>query len=129
MIRHFDARERNAMSLDPVVRRLDALCAHVWMVRAFIKHSEEAEEDQELNEVQRELYDYLHALGPALQAGDTAEYFKLAKKKFAKLKKATEQFAKLQPLISTHTNFLMARHSLETAVAEIGQLLAGLAAK
>ena len=113
---------------EEAVRRIDALGAHVWMVRAFIKHSEEAEEDDELNEVQRELYDFLHALGPALAAGDFAEYLKQAKKKLSKLQRAVKSFAELQPQISTHTNFLMARQSLETAVAEIAQVLATLVA-
>jgi hypothetical protein len=43
------------------------------MVRAFIKHSEEAAEDEELAEVHRELYDFMLALGGPLKAGDAAE--------------------------------------------------------
>ena len=39
------------------VARIDGLLSHVWMVRAFLKHCEEAEEDDELNAVQRTLYD------------------------------------------------------------------------
>ena len=35
------------------MQRADDLLTHVWMVRTFIKHSDEAEEDDELREVQR----------------------------------------------------------------------------
>ena len=107
------------------MKRIDTQLAHVWMVRAFLKHSDEAQEDDELAEVHRELYDYMLALGAPLKAGDAAEYLKTAKKKFAKLKRAAEQFAKLQPEISTHTNFQMAVASLQAAVETIGaELLA-----
>ena len=62
------------MTDDELMRRVDTLLSHVWMVRAFVKHSEEAEEDDELREVHRELYDYMLALGAPLQAGDAATY-------------------------------------------------------
>ena len=52
------------------VKKIDELLSHVWMVRTFLKHSEEAEEDDELLEVHRTLYDYMLALGGPLQAGD-----------------------------------------------------------
>jgi hypothetical protein len=42
-----------------LMHAIDRQLAHVWMVRAFIKHSEEAAEDEELAEVHRELYDYM----------------------------------------------------------------------
>lgn len=103
--------------------RLDALLSHVWMVRTFLKHSEEAEEDDELAEVHRTLYDYAHALGPASKSGDTETYLKQAKKKLSKLKQATELFLEIQPEISSHTNFQMAAQSLRAAVTEIGELL------
>ena len=45
------------------VKEIDLLLSHVWMVRTFLKHSEEAEEDDELQEVHRTLYDYMLALG------------------------------------------------------------------
>ena len=105
------------------MQRVDALLSHVWMVRTFLKHCEEAEEDEELCDVHRALYDYMHALGGPLQAGDAAAYLKQARKKLAKLRRATELFADIQPEISGHTNFVMARHSLSTAVAEVGRLL------
>jgi cob(I)alamin adenosyltransferase len=111
--------------LDPTERmqRIDALLAHVWMVRTFLKHSEEAADDEELAEVHRELYDYMLALGPPLKANDAQAYLRMAAKKLARLKAATASLAALQPEVSGHTNFLMAVASLKTAVGEIAELL------
>ena len=106
-----------------LIHQIDTQLSHVWMVRAFLKHSEEAAEDDELAEVHRELYDYMLALGGPLKEGNAEEYLKLARKKLAKLKRATEQFATIQPEISQHTNFFMAVASLKAAVAEIERLL------
>lgn len=111
------------MTADDAMRRIDTLLSHVWMVRAFLKHSEEAEQDEEVCEVHRTLYDYMLALGGPLKAGDAADYLKLAKKKYSKLKKATELFLEIQPEVSSHTNFQMAAQSLSAAVAEVGQVL------
>lgn len=114
------------MTPDDAVRRIDALLAHVWMVRAFLKHALEAEEDEDLCQVHRGLYDYMLALGGPRQSGDTAEYLKLAHKKYARLRQATEAFVRMQPDVSTHTNFQMAAASLTAAVNEIGQVLAAV---
>ena len=105
------------------MQRIDTMLSHVWMVRTFLKHSDEAEEDDELREVHRTLYDYMLALGAPLKAGDSDAYLKQARKKYSKLKRATDEFLELQPEISTHTNFQMAAHSLRAAVGEFGQLL------
>lgn len=111
---------------DESMHRIDALLSHVWVVRTFLKHSEEAEEDDELKEVVRELYDYCLALGPAWKEKNAADYLKQAKKKLAKLRAATEAFAEMQPEVSPHTNFVMAVTSLRTAVADIGAIVEGL---
>ena len=105
------------------MQRVDDLLTHVWMVRTFIKHSEEAEDDDQLREIQRVLYDYLLALGPTWQAGDVDGYFKQARKKMGKLQAVVEEFAEVQPEISTHMNFQMAVRSLRTAVADVTALL------
>ena len=102
---------------------VDAQLAHIWMVRAFLKHSDEAQEDDELAEVHRELYDYMLALGAPLKEGNADEYLKVARKKLGKLKKAAEKFAEIQPQVSTHTNFQMAVASLRGAVEEVTKLL------
>ena len=110
-----DAQER--------MRSIDELLSHVWMVRAFLKHCEEAEEDEELRDVHRALYDYMLALGAPLKAADAEAYLKTARKKYSKLRKATELFQEIQPEISGHTNFQMAAHSLTAAIEDIGKLL------
>lgn len=117
-----------ADAIEPVtdaekVQQIDTLLSHVWMVRTFLKHSEEAEEDDELREVHRTLYDYMLALGAPLKEGNHAKYLKQAKKKLKKLKNATELFEEIQPEISSHTNFQMAAHSLKVAVAQVAELL------
>jgi hypothetical protein len=109
-----------------LMHAIDTQLAHVWMVRAFLKHSEEAAEDEELAEVHRELYDFMLALGGPLKEGNAEEYLRLAGKKFGKLKRATETFTHIQPEISQHTNFQMAVASLAAAVTEIGRLLEGM---
>lgn len=111
------------MTRDEVMHRLDSLASHVWMVRTFLKHSEEAEDDDELMEIVRTLYDYCLALGPAWTAQDADEYLKVVGKKLGRLREAGEHFAQLQPQLSDHMNFKMAVRSLATAVEEIDQVL------
>ncbi len=106
-----------------LVQQADSLVSHIWMVRTFLKHSEEAEEDEQLRQVHRALYDYALALGGPLQSGDAESYLKMARKKYGKLRRATELFLQIQPDVSTHTNFRMAAQSLQAAVSQLGQLL------
>ena len=117
--------EQDPQQLNPqqLMQRLDAVLTHVWMVRTFIKHSEEAEEDDELRDVQRTLYDYLLSLGTAWKDQDGEAYIRQAKKKLSKLQAATADFAEIQPEISTHMNYQMAVRSLQTAVADVAELL------
>ncbi len=111
------------MTPDDAMCRIDALLSHVWMVRTFLKHSEEAEGDDELNEIYRELYDCMHALGGPWKQQDAVAYLRTARKKFSKLRRTADEFAKLQPEVSVHTNFQMAATSLSHAVREIGHVL------
>lgn len=106
-----------------LMRRIDDTLSHVWMVRTFLKHSDEASEDEELAEVHRELYDFMLALGPSIDAGDAKKYLHLARKKISKLKRAAEHFAEIQPDVSGHMNFKMAAKSLGIAVSQIEHLL------
>jgi cob(I)alamin adenosyltransferase len=101
------------------MRRIDAMLSHVWMVRTFLKHSDEALEEDELRDVQRTLYDVMLALGPAWQAQEPDAYLRQMRKKMGRLRAASEQFTQIQPEISTHTNFQMAAQSLRQAVLEI----------
>jgi ATP:corrinoid adenosyltransferase len=116
------------MDSDEAMRRIETQLAHVWMVRAFLKHSDEAAEDDELSGIHRELYDYQLAVGAAWREQNAQEYLRQAAKKFAKLRRASEDFARVGPEVSTHTNFQMAVASLTAAVAEIGKILDGLTA-
>jgi cob(I)alamin adenosyltransferase len=102
---------------------IDAQTSHIWMVRAFLKHSDEATDDEELAEIHRDLYDFMLAIGGAWEANDPQEYLHLARKKFSKLRRATELFVEIQPEVSGHTNFKMAAKSLSEAVKQIGTLL------
>ena len=111
------------MNPSETMRRIDTLLSHVWMVRTFIKHSEEAAEDDELRDVHRVLYDYMLALGGPLEQGDAVAYLRQARKKLSKLRRATELFTEIQPEISQHTNFQMASRSLIAAVDEIESIL------
>ncbi len=111
------------MNSDDLMHRIDSLLSHVWMVRAFLKHCEEAEQDDELCSVHRQLYDVMLALGGPLQDNDPEAYLKQARKKLSRLKKATRLFVEIQPEVSTHTNFQMAAHSLQTAVEQIERIL------
>lgn len=102
---------------------IDAQVAHVWMVRTFLKHSDEVKDDEELASVHRDLYDFMLALGPSLDAGDPQTYLKLARKKLSVLKRATELFVSIQPEVSGHMNFRMAAQSLSRAVGQISRLV------
>ena len=111
------------MSPDEAMRRMDTLLSHVWMVRTFLKHCDEAEEDEELRDVQRALYDYMLALGNPLKQGDAVKYLKQARKKFSKLSAAAELFSEIQAEVSTHTNFQMAAQSLQAVIPQLKKLL------
>ena len=104
---------------------VDGWLSHVWMVRAFLKHSDEAVDDEELAEVHRGLYDFMLALGPSLDAGDGVRYLRIARKKIGKLRAAAESFRELQPEVSGHMNFRMAAKSLTLAVNRVDELLRG----
>jgi cob(I)alamin adenosyltransferase len=110
---------------DPIfrVRAIDTLITHVWMIRTFLKHADESQEDEDLRDIVRDLYDFILAVGPVDENTDTALYLKMAKKKWSKLRKATELYEEIQPEVSGHTNFAMAARSLRTAVDQIGVIL------
>ncbi|MBB74130.1 MAG: amidohydrolase [Planctomycetaceae bacterium] len=111
------------MTNESLMHQIDTLLSHVWMVRTFLKHSEEAQEDDELREVHRGLYDYMLALGGPYRDKDEQAYLKQARKKLTKLRRTVDLFLEVQPEISSHTNFLMAAQSLSAAVGAISELL------
>lgn len=105
------------------VRAIDTEVAHVWMIRTFLKHADESEDDEDLRSIVRDLYDFILAVGPLNEVEDPAVYMKMAKKKVSKLRRATELYEEIQPEVSGHTNFVMAARSLRTAVDRITALI------
>ncbi len=105
------------------VRAIDEQVAHIWMVRTFLKHCDEADDDDDLRDIVRDLYDFILALGPVDESCDPARYLKQTKKKLSKLRKATEFYAEIQPEVSGHTNFAMAAKSLRIATTRIAELV------
>lgn len=105
------------------VHQIDAMLTHVWMVRTFLKHCDEAEDDEDLREVVRDLYDFILAVGPVDQVDDPKVYLKMAQKKLRRIRGATELYEEIQPEVSGHTNFVMAARSLRIAVDKIGRIV------
>lgn len=96
------------------VRRCQALLAHAWMVRTFVKHSPEAETFPELMEIARTVFDVSRALETKVE--DPAGYLLMLRKKIGKLRQAAEQFRHDAPLASVHTNFQQAVISIDAAI-------------
>jgi hypothetical protein len=114
------------VSPEEAVERLDEVLAHAWMVRTFLKHADEIQEDEELLEVPRALFDYCRAVEPAHQRGDAKEYLHRIRGKLPKLRRAAELFAGRYREVSAHTNFEMAALSLRGCVRRIEEILAAL---
>ena len=62
------------MTPETAMDRINTLLAHAWMVCAFLKHADEVQEDAEMMEVHRMIFDYCRAVEPAYQRRDAAEY-------------------------------------------------------
>src|SRR5213592_3022629 len=86
------SRNRTAMTPPEAVARLNTVLAHAWMVRTFLKHADEIQDNEDMLDVPRVLYDSIRAVEPAFQRGDTTEYLRRLKGKLPKLRKAAEYF-------------------------------------
>jgi len=115
-----------AMTPDEAMQRLNVVLAHAWMVRAFLKHADEIQEDEEMLEVHRMIFDYIRATEPSYQRGDAKEYLHRIRGKLPKLRRAAEFFAREFQRVSDHTNFQMAALSLSGCVQEIDDILAAI---
>jgi hypothetical protein len=113
-----------AFSPEETVARCQAIMAHAWMVRTFVKHALEVEGFPELMEIARNVFDLSRAL--ETRAGDPPAYLQMLKKKIGKLRKAAEKFRHDAPLASTHTNFQQAVVSIDACVAALDEILAAL---
>jgi hypothetical protein len=114
------------MTAEQAAQRINTLLAHAWMVRTFLKHADEIQEDEEMLEVHRMIFDYVRALEPSYQRQDFKEYLHRARGKLPKLKRVAEFFAREFRRISDHTNFQMAAASLSACVQEIEAALAAV---
>lgn len=111
------------MQAHEAMEQANCLMAHAWMVRNFLKHAEEVEDEADMLEVHRTIFDFIRAVEPAFQRKDTKEYLRRLKGKLPKLRKAAEFFASEYSNYSTHTNFAMASLSLTTCVKQFEDLL------
>jgi hypothetical protein len=114
------------MTPEQAVEKLNAILAHAWMVRAFLKHADEIQEDEAMLDVHRVIFDYVRAVEPAAQGGDAKEYLHRAKGKLPKLRRVAEFLAKEYRRISDHTNYQMAALSLTDCVRQIEEVLAAV---
>jgi hypothetical protein len=108
--------------------RLNIILAHAWMVRNFLKHADEVQEDEEMLEVHRMIFDYIRAVEPSFQRRDSKEYLHRIKGKLPKLRRMAEYFEREYRRVSDHTNFQMAALSLSGCVKQIEEILSSLAA-
>lgn len=106
-------------SLTPqqAVDRCQRIMSHAWMVRTFVKHSEEVEEFPELMHIVRAIFDTSRALETRI--GDPPGYLKMLRKKIGKLRRATSQFRTDAAHASSHTNFKQAVASMHACVDEL----------
>jgi len=114
------------MTPEQAVAELDGVLAHLWMVRTFLKHADEVQEDADMLEVPRTLFDSIRATEPAAQRGDLTEYLRRLRGKLPKLRRVADFFAAEHARVSDHTNFKMASLSLTAAVRRIETILAAV---
>src|SRR5437660_4788099 len=114
------------MTADAAMERINRILAHAWMVRQFLKHADEAQDDEDMLEVHRMIFDYLRAVEPSYQRKDAAEYLHRARGKLPKLRRVAEFFGREYKRVSDHTNFQMAAASLSFCVVQIEEVLAAV---
>ena len=112
------------MSSEAAMDRINLILAHAWMVRQFLKHADEVQEDEEMLDVHRMIFDYSRAVERSLQRRDATEYLHRARGKLSKLRKVAEFFHENYQRVSDHTNFQMAAISLKFVVEQIEEVLA-----
>ncbi len=114
------------MTPDEAMDRLNVILAHAWMVRAFLKHADEVQDDEEMLDVHRTVFDFIRATEPSFQRRDSKEYLHRLRGKLPKLRRAAEFFAREYARVSDHTNFQMAALSLSGCVRQIDEVLAAV---
>ncbi len=111
------------MTPDQAMERINTILAHAWMVRTFLKHADEIQEDAEMLEVPRMIFDYCRAVEPSRERGDAKEYLHRARGKLSKLRRVAEYLTKEHGRVSSHTNFQMAAVSLQDVVRQVEEIL------
>lgn len=117
-----DSNSPDSHSPEEIVARCQQVMAHAWMVRTFVKHSDEAEDFPEIMGIARMVFDLSLALESRLE--NPQDYFRMLRKKIGKLRTAVEQFEQDAPVASTHTNFQQAVESIKTCHGDLVELLA-----
>jgi hypothetical protein len=111
---------------EEAMERLNVVMAHAWMVRNFLKHADEVQDDPEMLDVHRMIFDFIRAAEPSYQRKDAKEYLHRVRGKLPKLRRSAEFFAAEWRRASTHTNFEMAALSLTGCVKQIEEILAAV---
>ena len=111
------------LTAEEAKERINTIVSHAWMVRTFLKHAPEFEDDVERMRIPRMIFDFARAVETRYTADDAEEYLKMVRKKLGKLRAVAEKFASEQPDISNHTNFGQAALSLTGCVNAIQEVL------
>jgi hypothetical protein len=111
------------MTAQEAMRRINVIASHLWMVRTFLKHAEEMEDDPDRLRIPRVLFDFARAIETRYSNDDADGYVKMVRKKLPKLRAVADQFAHEVDEISSHTNFKQASLSLSGCVDEIDEVL------
>jgi hypothetical protein len=114
------------MSPDEAMERINVVLAHAWMVRNFLKHADEVQEDEDMLEVHRVIFDFIRAGEPSYQSRDAKEYLHRIRGKLSKIRRVADYFAANWQRVSSHTNFEMAARSLTGCVRHIDEILAAV---
>ena len=114
------------MTPDEAMARANVILAHAWMVRNFLKHADEVQDDPEMLEVHRMIFDFIRAAEPSYQRKDARDYLHRVRGKLPKLRRVAEHFAQEWRRVSAHTNFEMAAQSLTGCVRQIDEILAAV---
>ena len=56
------------------MERINTILAHAWMVRTFLKHADEIQDDDEMLAVPRTIFDFVRAVETSYQRKDAKEY-------------------------------------------------------
>jgi len=108
------------------MKRINLILAHAWMVRTFLKHANEIQENEEMLDVPRTIFDYVRAVEPAYQRKDVADFLRRLKGKLPKLRRVADYFAAEYRNVSDHTNYQMAAMSLSGCVKQIEEILSAI---